>query len=978
MKGKIALVVLVVAIATAAAAALFLKKTQEKVERATAPVEVAAPDLFPADTLLFAAAHRMDESWDAVEGWWKGFEPSATCYLLRRWWDRSKSDGSLPPGVREGVADLEKAMDAAEARLGYRPNTKQFFDTYGKYTAFGLLPGTGEGKPRMLLVVKLPGEAAMEVLRQKLGGVARRHDPPEIRGYPVFVEEGGRLGKVLYGVGGGYLFLADDASVIGDALGRLPEKDGKAAAGPKAPVLSADPVFKRTVPAKWEEVGLAFFARKKQQFVRWNEQLGLLDEYLAHSFVLAPGDDAVALAAVRMPGSADFEMRASFDRGRKAPAAWADALPAGLHWAYMAGPPATPASRQALLADLEEVRGKAIWKEADALVADGPRLRRILEEALGPEGVPEEEILRRLAVDWRLLGTSLREGTERSLLGARASWCMAAKEATAGGSHMESLFAARFGPAESLLLAAALDMATDRQSALFPDVPAPVERIADPGFFAWRLSVDRLLEVDRFREFAPILQSYRGLDPAFVLTEGSVYLVFGKELFDDLRGRIAGKVPPLAADPLFVEALALVPPGPSTLDYTRPGEYYRGSVEGTFRNMGTMLESMNEPDVSDLFQGVFAAGREVARWGSLSRATVSASYDDPAVATVWVDLVDPKQEAVLPRIALPGAELRAPGILPAGTFLLVDARVDVRPGVKAFTDAFLKGLPGGRARWDELREEIPMPPEALEDRLDAMLVDVKGEAGMALAVPAAANPDELKDTQDLLDRIPAHVLFAAYANPENAFGTFAGIFDEVAAAVSEGEELPFAARVQMYAKGQGPRPLEVTSSRAKHGAREVASLTFSWPEGPRGKVLTAGLAVVRDGDLLLLTTSLPVAAAMASAPAGGPGTLAERAGRELPAGTLPKETPFLLLARADGFADAFALYARPLAPQLVGLSLRGIGGRPSEDRVAAHQEGWKKVAHLVEDLLRSGHWVVGSTTRDGNTTKTTIRTLKGR
>ena len=90
MNRTVGAVVLVVAVAAAVASGLYLTRAQKTVELATKPVAVSAPDLFPADTLAFAAVHHVDETWGAVEEFWKKVEPTASWYLAKKQWDEAR------------------------------------------------------------------------------------------------------------------------------------------------------------------------------------------------------------------------------------------------------------------------------------------------------------------------------------------------------------------------------------------------------------------------------------------------------------------------------------------------------------------------------------------------------------------------------------------------------------------------------------------------------------------------------------------------------------------------------------------------------------------------------------------------------------------------------------------------------------------------------------------------------------------------
>jgi len=830
----------------------------------------------------------------------------------------------------------------------------------------------------MLAVVKLPGEAAMEMLRQKLGGVARRHEPADLHGYPVFEEEGGAVGKVFYGVGGGYLFVADDAAVLGDSLGRLAARSGlETPEAPPSPSLSADPVFRRGVPEAWEDVGLALFVRKSQQFARWDPSLRLLDDYLSHAFVLAPADDGISLSAVRISGGPDFEVRSSITPRGAAEGEWADLLPGGMSQAVVGGPPGTPASRASLLAGVETFRGKRIWKSADELLRDTPRLRTLVEGALGPGAAPEDEVLRRLPRDAAMLGEAFCGALERAALAPAPSFCYGTKNYEEGGLHAETVMGARFGPVESFLLAAALDMVVDRQEEwLGRRVPRLLERAGEPGFLAWRVPLDRIVEGLEEEEARSFLEPYRRMAPSLVLSGGNLWLTLGDGIHRDLRALAAGRGSPLSADPLFVEALAAVPAHATLLEFTRPGEVLRGTVGGLRGQFEPLLREAPDPGIGDLFEATVAGFEEVILWQRGVRATVAASYADPEAPSESVSLLDPREEKAHPRLVLDPAALLAPDLLPAGTFALAEGRLEVRPASDAFVAAFLRGLPGGRDRWDELRAGVPLEPGELEDRLEALLVDMKGEAGIAMVVPPVPGDGEVEGTQDLIDRIPGFVLFAGYARPDRAFDQAAGLLDLLEESFRD--RVPYEARWRAFQEGRGPLPVGAEVERTGEGGRARVDLRVFWPEGRRGGTLSAGAAVVRRGDLLFLTTSLPVADAIADAEPGAPGTFGERMGRELPPGTLPAACNGFTVLREDGFADGFSLFARPLAPGMAGLTLAGSEGRPPRDRILAHQAGWTEVADLLDDLFRTGRWRVGAMTREGDRLHTVTRRVAGR
>ena len=162
--------------------------------------------------------------------------------------------------------------------------------------------------------------------------------------------------------------------------------------------------------------------------------------------------------APAVTGGADFSVRASFapEPGTERP--WEERLPAGTCSAWLGAPPKDPPSREALLADLEAFRGKEIWREADTLLRDTPRLRALLAEALGEEGVPEEEVLRRLPKDADFLGGLFRAAVERAALSPNASFAYAQKTYDQPGTRVEGVLAMRIDPLATLILAGLLDL----------------------------------------------------------------------------------------------------------------------------------------------------------------------------------------------------------------------------------------------------------------------------------------------------------------------------------------------------------------------------------------------------------------------------------------------------------------------------------------------------------------------------------------
>jgi hypothetical protein len=984
MKGRIWIVAVVVAAVAAAGVAFFLKQEKQAViEKTFTPVVVAAPDLYPADTLLFAAVHHMDESWDFVESWWKRFEPTATWHLAEKQWNEARAQKGLPPSMEEAVAAVETAMKETEARLGRRPNTKEFFQTYGKYLSFGLLPGTGEAKPRMLVVVKLPGEADMAALKASLGGVSavKRHEPPDLHGYPVWSEERASGTKVFYGVGGGYLFVSDDAEALSGSLGRLEalvaSAKGPAAAAP-SPSLSSDAVFRRGVPGEWEQVRIALFVRKDQQFARWSPKFARTDDAVRRAFAVAPADPALALSAIRS-GAGDVEVHSSFAPTADPRRPWEESLPAGSCVAWMSAPPKEPLPREKALADLDRFRGKAIWRECDALLRDTPRLKLLLGEALGPEAVPADEVLRRLPADGEFLAAAFRSLAEGALLSPDMSFAFAQKVYDGDSTEVETVVATTVSPATTLYLVTLFDNLIANKQEIAGNGPFPLTRVEESGVHAWRFGLREMIKAmsrGNDPDARTMDSTLAPWEPGLVVAGGRAWITFGEKMFADVRALAAGRAKALSTDALFVEAAATVPQGATTRTYTVPAESYRGAFGGLHAQTADLLaKGEAPPKFVEIHRALFSALDEWVRWQRSTKAVMSASFADPARADEAAALMDPAREKESPRFEMAAAPMAATDVLPSGTFFLGEGRIDVRPTVEAFVAAFLKALPGGRAKWDEFRKELEVPTEEVEARIDALLVDVRGEAGFAVVAPTVADPLQVKGNQDLLDRIPGFVLFAAYAHPDAAFEKAVGILDK--AAEMSVAELPYEEQRKQWEEGQARQPFGTVVERTQVGGNDMATFRVRWPEGPRAGDLGVGAAVVRRGDLLYFCTSLPVARLIASAAPGAEGTLGARIRKELPAGTLPADGMRLLLFRHDGFADCFALYARPLAPNMAGLSLQGVQ-EPTPERMAAHQKGWSRAAELIEDLFRTGEWSVGVTVREQDVVRTRLRRVAGR
>jgi hypothetical protein len=973
------LVGLAVALLLAAGASAYLLSVKKQVERTTTPVPVAAPDFFPPDTLLLVAVHRVDEDWASVDACWKRVEPTASWTLLHDWFEEARGTGDLPAEAIRLADEFDRAMAETEARFGSRPTTRDFFETYGRYAAFGFVPAAGGGAPRLLGVVKLPGEGAASLLQNRLGGVkdVRRHDPPDLHGYPVFVEERGKGLRILYGVGGGYLFLADDAAPLDAALGRLAARaaGGTAAAAP-APSLSDDPVFRRGAPGTWEDLRFALFVRKDQQFARLDPSLAAVDGFLRHAFVLAPADPAICLSASGAPGGA-YTLHASFSAGSRAGRPWEALLPAGLCQASLSRAETSERRRAAFQGSLDRLRGKALWKEIDALSRDTPRLQRILGEALGEEQVPPADLLARLPKDVELLGALSNAFLEAVYFAPQTEIAFGQKVYRGEGTTVQTVVAGDADAPTLFFAASTLDNLAEISEGW-------VVREQAPGMILWRLDAEKVrawIEGDAPPETRRMIEGLlAGYLPSVVAANGCLYLVLGEDMRREVVDIATGKpVPTLADDPVFREAVAAVDPGYGTLTFQRPAESMRAGLEGIRGTIGETMDSSHaEPDARELVQAGLATLDEALRWGEGMKAVVTVSYADAARPSVQVALLDLEKEKAAPAMTLEASALRAPGLLPGGTFFLAEGRVQIRPAFERMRDAFLGALPGGRERWERLRKDFPGDAAKMEESLDSLVVDVKGETGLAVAVPStpARDPGAL-GMQDLLDRIPGIVLFAEYADPARAFESAASALESLDRALRD--ETPFETKRRAFDRGRGPRPVGTRVERIALGEGNPAVVfRVFWPEGPRRGLVTLSLGVVRRGGMLLFSSSGPVLEAVGAAAEGGPGTFAARMKDALPEDFLPAKVAGVWVLREDGFAECLGLYFDALVPIGARLSLMGAGPEPAEDRVQAHLDGWRKGLDLVADALKTSSWSAGGTVREGDRLRTVTRRGAGK
>ncbi|HEU4395807.1 MAG TPA: hypothetical protein VFS92_09595, partial [Planctomycetota bacterium] len=841
-KATLGRIALVVAILVAGASAFYLMRVKREVARSITPVPVAAPDFYPADTLLFVAMHGVDRDWEALAAWGRRIEPTATWHAAKRAFDAARESGDLDPKVLDALEEFERAMDAAEKRLGSRPTSKDFFETYGRYTAFGLVPASAPTTPpRMLGVVRLPEGGVDALLEKRLGGVAevKRHDPPSLHGYPVFTEERGAGQRLFYGLGGGYLFLTDDAAPLDAALARLAASaKGEAAA---APSLATDAVFRRGVPESWNDLRLALFVRKGQQFERFDPALKTVDAILAHAFRLAPADPAICVSAVGAPGT-DYAIRASFGAQARGGKPWEDLLPSDACDVYIGRGVTSEAKRKAYGAAFERVRGKPLWKEIEALGKDAPRLKLLLRETLGPEMVPSDETLARIPHDMALFGAIGGAVLEAAWFAPEAEFAFCQKIYRGPSTTIEYAFGVDMDAFGLLIAAMAGETAVEQSGGWVLHAEAP-------GVHSWRVDVPRAFDAAGGMAPHEALDLLRGIyapyAPAIVTGKGCLFVTVGEEMRKEIVAILSGAgAATLSTDALWREATAAVDPGAAMVHFSRPVEAARAMVE-SYRGMADtiMEEAKIAPgkevdEAKAMVEAVLGTVDDALSWSGGIRATISAQYADDARPGLAAVLVDPVREKASPAVSVEDAPARAPGVLPASTFLLGSSRLQARPFVERLSESFLKRFPGGRERWKEMRGRIGIEEKDLEGVIDALLVDLKGESGVALAVPTVPEPGESPlGTQDLIDRIPAPVLWMEHADPERAFDAASGLLEKAAKALAEGPP-GFAERKRLFDRGRGPRPLEVRLEPADcEGGGAAAALRFAFPERPRGSNL---------------------------------------------------------------------------------------------------------------------------------------------
>ncbi len=980
MGRRLGLALVVLAAAAGGVAVALLRSAQEAVDRVVVPVDVAAPDLYPPDTLLFAAVHGIDEAHAAAERAWRRFEGTAMHSLAERAWRERVLPESAP--LRASVDEFQRSMDAAERRLGYRPTGADFFRVYGRHTAFGLVPSGTEGaRPSMLAVVRLPDEGAQALLEQTLGGGAGgavvRHAPPDLRGYPVFTEQPGFLDRLYYGIGGGFLFVSDALPALDAALARLdfrrhPPAEGAApGTDPAEPSLSGDPGFRAVAGSAWDRVVLALHVRRDQQFARWHPSLSLVDDALRGAFVLSPKDPSITIAALRPSSGADLELRSSFPVASPETAAWGRVLPAGLSQATLIRTVTAEEQRRAWGPAVERFRGKAIWREIDTLFRDTARLEGILGDALPPQRVPSRDTLTRLPRDLDLLAELFGSQIDAAVLGRMSASAFFAKVYGGTTAREQWAVAAGIDPLTLFFIAGAAEAAADRTD-------GAIVRDHAAGALCWRLDVGRALAAAGLprRTADELLAAWGDIAPGMIAAGGRLYLCLGAEIQGELRSLASGgNAPPLDTDPLYTEAVAAVEPGAWRVAYVRPAEVARGYA-GALRGFAESVASTSGLDEEgrDLMHALLAVVDRAVVWSQPVRAEVSWSLLDEARPAAAVTLLDPARREALGVGTERNARVEGLAALPPGTAFVSATRVPLRTVLEDLHDAFVAALPGGRERMDSLLDDVRAEePGPLALRfVSAAIGSVDGECGVAgTAPPSLPVPQDGRlDLQGMLDRIPGATFWATYADAGEAFEAASAVLKWVAGQI---EEVPFPRRHRDYARGLREYPVGAEFRRSMEKEFPQATLTLLLPEGRRGPIRTLALGVVRRGATVHYVFGEHLLRQVAGEGTGG---LLDRWAREIPAGAIPAEVATLTAVRGSGIADCIHAYLEPLAPAGLALSLGAFREAPPPEAVVeAHVAGWRRVEALLDDLLRDSAWTVSWTVADGDRLRAETRRI---
>jgi hypothetical protein len=951
--------------AVAVASVLYLKRTKQAVERVVKPVDLSAPDLFPADALLYAEFHGWEKSHAKVEAWWKRFESTATWLALKRGWEKEKL--GLPPDLVKALDTIDEELNRAEQKFGHRPTARDFFETYGRHVAFGLIPAPKGERPRLLLATRLPEEGTSALLQKSLGnaGGVRPCDPPLHRGFPVFREDrGGEIPTIFYGVGRGYLFISDNVATLQQGLDRLAvATDGT---DPKKPAgtLAGDAVLRRVQPDPGKDGTGIFYLKRDQKFGEWKPELASIDEYVRNAFVLAPKDDAVAFAT---PEGDRAIARCSFSVAPAQP--WTKSLPAGLVQLEATIGAAAGEARKRHEADAKAFFAKPLWKELDAFLDDPARVKSFLDEAIPPPVRPDDPTLARIPNDVRFVGAWFRSAID-SVVGASGLEFMYASK-TYPGTDGETVaqFAAGIDvdPFMAFMIAGGLDFGRSR-------APEWITREERPGLLKWSLNMDRALK--ELREDAPpdgvkmVEDMYGHLAPSLLLTGNRIVLAFGPNLAKETAAVLSGGgAGSLEEDPLFREARDLVKPGYSYLSWERPAERLKAQWESWSRMLDTILK-----------QGALREGGEAAEilgaaietvdwmigWVKPTRATLSASYPDAARPYESVELMDPEAEKKVPLLVPADAPARTPGFLPADTWGVVMQRLELRPAYDAMRKTFVGALPEGE---EQMKKLLPQDDEELQAFgnavADGIVRNVRGEVGFAVALPhppkAEPGPPNLRT---VMARAPAFIGFAEFEKPDEAFEAIRVVLARVHRVLNPE---PFRKRLQARMEWED-LPFGTEMKVGKTGEHSAMALDVFIPVGQEYLVLS--LCVLEHSGRIFVTNSPDALKFLGGVKENDAGTLAARLAKALPAATVPEKVSSLNLFHGDSLVGQVRMYLDMVVPGLAGLTLAGHEGPPPQERLQAHLEGWNKWIDLALDLFRSGSWTVGSTARSGNVVRT--------
>jgi hypothetical protein len=949
------------ALVVGSAAAWRLHRAGAQAARAVTPVAVPLHALFAPDTHAVVTVRGLDAAYGELRAWWDQCDDTATWWHLRRLWDEERA--ALPAPLIEALASLDRDLGEAERRLGHRPTTAEFFEAYGRESAFALLPAAA-GRPRLVACTRLPDQARADALTGTLAAVPElRRLPDALHGYPCFEELMEGAARRLFAVGGGFLFVSDDAAALAASLERLAAW-AEPGTGPLPPSLHGDAVLARVAPDG--AAALTCWVRRAQGFAGFDPDLAVADQLVDRAFVLAPGDPAVAVALVR-PAPGRWALRASFLHAPTRP--FTALLPAGLaELQHVTPQPGSVAAGAA--AELERLRRKPLWGELEALLRDGPRLTQLCEEALPPEWRPRAELVQRIPADARLLGR-LAEGLfADAATGGGGELAIATKHFRAPDAS-EQAFGVTLSAELAFLAAGGLDLLAER----YPDWvtarhPAPGGGAAAPrGYLAWRTGLRRLL-ADAQREARSPVDLYAGVDPVIFLVGRQLLVCSGSRLADEVRALLDGTAgtTPLAQDPEFQAVTADLPPGAVSLTYTRPAEY----LAGGWRQVQGMVEAMTGPDTSEDARALLEAVRATVDagfgWAAARRATATATYaggDEPVVTRTRLD---PDVAARAPAVEGPAAPVEALGWLPAGTWWLHAAQVRPRAAWDELRRVFLAALPGGEARFEQLRRRAGLAGEPIDAVVDAclegLLRNLDGALGVAVAMPPPL-PEEAQpgDPNAWVAAAPAVVCFAQFADVEAAWGALRSLLAELDRTVNDE---PFDARVQRAQAHGLPLPFGLRTVEGAVEGVPVLALDLLIPLGGNAPYLVPSVCCLRRGSVVAITNSVGTWRQMLAQAEGGEGSLAARLRADLPPEALPAAERTLTLLRPDGAVDHAEQVLHQLAPHLAPLTLGGYRRRPPQPRIDAHLAGWRRAIALCCDLFRDPAWHVACDVRQGD------------